>query len=494
MTSHAIELRNEDARLFLLQGLRLQRVRKPAAENIREALGWCLEIASAGEPLPPVCLVADLGHMAFDPDWDSRSARDELEEVPGVPHELLRMYEDNVLGKVLADWTFQRASDALRHYPEGRDRARGLAFVVRRFRETAGFGGVELSPAAIKSILDLPPEEVLVQGWESLNRDGPQRDLLALYQSVITTARRIAEMLAPEDIVELERRTVLKELSDRLLLRQVIQAGARMERSLPATRVRPLAGRQEVPTRVLDEDTYPVGGFSSISTHGSIESLLHSQLAYMEDVEERPDLFDIKYLRNELLYYSRDENQFLRRRRTFTFVLYPDLIHTRFKDAVLPYQRVVLLWGLIYATVDRLLDWLDTDSLTFIFKFVSDADGDAPLSAEREMLETLFREQIENGTVVVLPKQREDETFEVLELEEVAKECSLRARRSLVQCLLVSIGEPTLEAQDTMMTRLRVDGPSPAMGAIDEPVLCPEADDPLDAWFAVLKQLLQRWI
>ena len=38
----------------------------------------------------------------------------------------------------------------------------------------------------------------------------------------------------------------------------------------------------EVPTRILDEDIYPVGGFTSLSNRGSIESLLHSQLAYME--------------------------------------------------------------------------------------------------------------------------------------------------------------------------------------------------------------------
>ena len=57
-----------------------------------------------------------------------------------------------------------------------------------------------------------------------------------------------------------------------------------------------------MPTRVLDEDQYPVGGYTSISTRGSIESLLHSQLAYMEP--ESPDLFDMKFVRDELFYYS----------------------------------------------------------------------------------------------------------------------------------------------------------------------------------------------
>src|SRR6185295_9713646 len=101
----------------------------------------------------------------------------------------------------------------------------------------------------------------------------------------------------------------------------------------------------------------PVGGFSSLSTRGTIESLLHSQLAFMEK-EDRPDLFDMKFLRDELLYYARDENQFLRRRRTFIFALFPDLRHTRVKDPALPYQRGILLLGLVLVMVRRLSDWL----------------------------------------------------------------------------------------------------------------------------------------
>ena len=50
---------------------------------------------------------------------------------------LVRTYEDHVLGKIYADWTFSRASDALRHYAKGRDQARGLAYFLNQFRERA---------------------------------------------------------------------------------------------------------------------------------------------------------------------------------------------------------------------------------------------------------------------------------------------------------------------------------------------------------------------
>ena len=130
---------------------------------------------------------------------------------------------------------------------------------------------------------------------------------------------------------------------------------------------------------MLDEDQYPVGGYTSISTRGSIESLLHSQLAYMED--ESPDLFDMKFVRDELFYYSRDENQFLRRRRAFVFVLFPDLLAARFKDPELPHQRIVMLQSAILALVRRLTEWLSTDAIRFEVLFVQDGEK-KPLAEE----------------------------------------------------------------------------------------------------------------
>jgi hypothetical protein len=474
----------DDARLFLLQGLCLQRVMP--ATTLRPALEWALELASEGHPLPPVCLVADVGHVAFGMDWEARANREPL-AISGGHSELIRMYEDYVLGKVYADWTFARASDALRRY-EGRDRARGLAFLLDQFRQRAGFTGVELSPAVIKGVLDSPPEAALAEGRESLQRDGWMPLLAQLFPSLIAAARRTAEVLAPEDVFELEHRTALDDFAQRLALRQVLQAAHQFEQALPQHRLRPLAGRQEVPTRVLDEDTYPVGGFSSLSTRGSVESLLHSQLAYME-TDDRPDLFDIKYLRDELLYYARDENQFLRRRRTYALVLCPDLIHARFKDAGLPYQRGILLLALVVVIVRKLAEWLSTDALSFVFFFLADEaqakDGEAALAEERRLLQTLLREQIANGTV---------ELGDAATLAGVEAACTLRARRSLCHCLAVSTGDVTLQPVDTVVTRLRLSAPCPALADGDNQPVCPEADTPLESWQAALEQVLQRWI
>lgn len=476
------ELRDPDeARAFLRQGFWLQQVTPPAPETVRATLEWMLELAAEGLPLPPVGMVADVGQYLFGIAAGSRAAAAEFLHVPGVPPALIRSYQDHVLGRLAADVTMARASDALRRY-EGRDRARGLAFLLGRFRERAGFGGIDLSPGVIKSLLEVGPEDVLTQGWESIERDGLQPRLVALYREVIAAVRQMVEALAPEDVFELEHRTALAEFGQRVALRQVLQAAARLELALSPHRPRPSSRRYDVPTRLLDEDTYPVGGFASIATRGSLESLLHSQLAFMEK-DERPDLFDLRFLRDELLYYSRDENQFLRRRRTFAFVLFPDLTGARFKDAALLFQRGVLLLASLLVVVRKLSEWLSTDALVFEYLFLARPE-EAPLQPERELVEMLLREQIANGTVRVrgLPGARK-----------AVEHCTGLGRRALCHCLVASTVGHSFEVPGAAVTHLRLDGPSPALQDDEEDLPQAESGEPMEDWNTALDWLLRRW-
>jgi hypothetical protein len=470
-----------DARRFVLQSLWWQRVVPATAATVRTVLEWVREIASAGEPLPPPGVVADLGHLALGVETDRRKRPAGAADAV-LPINLLRAYEDHVLGRLDADGAFSRAGDALRRY-QGRDRARGLAFFFAQFQRRCQVPGVEFSPAVLATIYETPPDDVLAQGWASLERDGPHPLLIELYEGLLRTVRGSTEFLGPEDLFELEHGTALADLGERLARRQVLQAVGRLEAVLPRSRVRPSARHREVPTRILDEDTYPVGGFTSLSTRGSVESLLHSQLAFME-TDERPDLFDIKFLRDELLYYARDENQFLRRRRTFVFALYPDLTATRFKDADLPYQRGVLLLALLVHAVRRLTEWLSADALQFKIVFVKEGKSD-PLAAERELLRTLLPDGIANGTVELLNEAA----------GRVGPRCDEWARRSLCHCLSVAAGPPPVpEAGLTVVTRLRVNGAAPALGDADTEPAVREADSALESWGLALHAIIRRWV
>ncbi|MGE3821729.1 MAG: hypothetical protein AB7I30_20140 [Isosphaeraceae bacterium] len=476
-----LELRDPaEARRFLSQAVWLRSLASPNPRSAGVALRWAIELASRGEPIPPIGVIADLGHLLLDRGGSTRAGH-EFPAIPGWPSGLTRRYEDLVLGKLDADPTIARASDALARY-RGRDRDRGLAFVIDRIRVRANHGGILLSPAALKSALE-SPQDLLAAGWESLATDGVVAALPALYERLIASVREMHDALGPEDVFELEHGTALAEFGQRVALRQVLRCASGFEAVAPRDRPRLNDRRQDVATRVVDEDTYPVGGFTSISTHGSVESLLHSQLAYME-ADDRPDLFDIKYARDELLYYSRDENQFFRRRRSVVVALHPDLTLARVKDPELPFQRIVLLLGLLVALVRRLSDWLSDEALVFEFLFVRPGGLDVePLAPERGLLTMLFREAIANGTVVV----------DLIDGSKIESHRLTKSRRGLCLALDVSTIDHRMDVQGLSSAVLRLDQARPALGFDESSAETVDAEDAPSSWQAALDLLLAAW-
>lgn len=477
MSLEAIEIRDpERARLFVAQGLCAQRVAPPSPSAARRALEWSLELAGMGEGLFPPGTVGDIGHLVFGNDEYEAHAS----ATPGIPPELIRRYEDYVLGKIDADSSFVRASDAIRHAKE-RDRARGLAFALHQFRDRAGYGGLRFTPAAIKSALGRPIEEILALGWESLGTDGPLPELVRAYEDLVLSVRNAPEFLGPEDIFELESGTAVAQFGQRLALRQVLHSAESLKERLRNVRLRPSARRQSVATRILEEDAYPVGGFSSISTKGSMESLLHSQLAYMEP-NLRPDMFDIKYARDELLYYSRDENQFFRHRRAFIFDFQPDLAQARLKDRELPVQRVILVLGLVVALIQTLTDLLTEDALAFDLFFPQD-DRD-PLRDERELMKLILREPIANGTVRI----------EQARPPQVIAHCERVAPRARCEYLSLSLRDRPQRHDQFRTGWLAVPSPVPDLGFSDQPLIELEGDIALDRWREAFVTLVASWL
>ena len=341
-----------------------------------------------------------------------------------------------------------------------------------------------LPPAVIRGLLTSNPDEVLTSGWDGLMQDGVLEVQLQLYEDLAAAGRRINEVLAKEDIDALEDRSALGDMGQYVALRQIRQTTAKIESQLPARPVKPLIGRKEVPTRVHDEDQYPVGGYTSLANRGSIESLLHSQLAYME--REAPDLFDIKFVRDELFYYSRDENQFLRRRRAFVFVLFPDLVSARFKDPELPHQRIVLLQSMILALIRKLGEWLSTDAIRFELLFVPDGDK-KPLNEEASLVQLLLHESIERGDALV--EWVPDKAAVIARLNKLS-------RQAQVHCLAAGTEPFELEVENVVVTELVVRGKHPEIGDgnADQMVYPVEGDDAFDSWQKAVLRVLQLWV
>ena len=124
-------------------------------------------------------------------------------------------------------------------------------------------------------------------------------------------------------------------------------------------------------THLADESLYPAGGFTAITPGGSnanIENLVTSELVYMEDGPET-DVFTLRYVEGELLYYTRDDSVFRRHRQVIGIALGADLDDARVKDRDLPWQRLILALGLFVAAIRWLTEQLGDHALTIRIAF-----------------------------------------------------------------------------------------------------------------------------
>ncbi|MDX9721741.1 MAG: hypothetical protein RBU37_13405 [Myxococcota bacterium] len=154
------------------------------------------------------------------------------------------------------------------------------------------------------------------------------------------------EPLQAEDVFVIKQFALLGSAPERLLARERRALEERFG-SLPVlTRSRE---REQVWVDLDAVGHFPQGGLDGLSTRGSLENLLRSELVYIEE-EEHPDLFSLRYLESELLYYLRDEGQLIRRHRNFRFFIE---LHESY-DWVLP-QQPQRLSSMLCAFLQRLV-------------------------------------------------------------------------------------------------------------------------------------------
>ena len=79
----------------------------------------------------------------------------------------------------------------------------------------------------------------------------------------------------------------------------------------------------------------------------------------------------------------------------------------------------------------------------------------------------------------------------VSDAEDLVQEAHLRMQQALAAGTAVDSPKAYLT---TVVTRLALDGPCPALGAGDEEPVYPEGEEPFDVWAGVLLELLQRWV
>ncbi|MGZ3448466.1 MAG: hypothetical protein ACXVEF_02640 [Polyangiales bacterium] len=385
ISTRAPELRDPDAaRLFLEAGLALART-TPTRDPIT-ASSWLFAALTEAGFLPPAGFVIDLGTLLLGGTIDARAPTAADPQLA----RLVSAYEHQVLARIAGDPFLLTAGDAIARLPRALV-ASAIGLTTATLLSRIGFVGLALPAGAIRALTrgrDRDPFAALRDDAPSLER------LTAGYERLVHCARGARSLLAEQDVFVLEHLDVLESLAQRVAMAQVLEAEEALTEGLPKRLPRRRAGGP-VATALEDEDTYPVGGFSSITTSGSLENVVTSELVYMDD-DASLDLFDLRYAEGELLYYTRDEATLIRRRRAIDFVLDPSLESARSRDADLPWQRSIAALAIVHAAILRVAAWLGDEELRMRV-IVPPA-----LEEERALMTLLLREQHERGIAEVI--------------------------------------------------------------------------------------------
>jgi hypothetical protein len=398
--------------------------------------------------LPPVGVVADLGALLFGASLGALRVRaDGVEDGtrdPGLAS-AVRRYEDALLGRLATDARIASAGMAVLRLPaELHPQAVGV--LVSGVLASIGYGGgLAMAPGTVRTLTERTPTETVRRGFSSLRNDAEtRRRLRDDYVALASCAQRAREVLRAADLFALENLAVLGSLAQRLAIAEVVRAAEAMTEALPRSLPRRARKRGASATRLLDENVYPAGGFGGVSTSGSLENLVTSELVYMDPPHappgasaavarrERPDvdLFDVRLLEGELLYYTRDEAIHVRRRRIVVVALDPSLVRARVKDPEAPWQRLVAALGVLFVVTQQLAALLEEESLTIEVAFLRDAEGLEPLGEERGLVRLLLREWIDRHVVDVTVRTWAD----------VLESARDRARSALVDVVWMAEG------------------------------------------------------
>jgi hypothetical protein len=333
-------------------------------------------------------------------------------------------YSNRVLNRLLREFCVQQALEVLAYYralsgPETKpdpsefddvaDRADRLTMIILERLAPHWPRAYSVNAAHLRDLTLANPVDVVLGElepvWNAAVGGGPS--IATMLESFVFSATGASagkppiiwsKVIGPEDLFELEHLHVLDKEYLRIQARNLIAVRESIAPFDPH-RLRFQEEESEVETLFMDQSQYPTGGFSELTTSGSFDNLVLSELMYMgESIGGEIDLFDVRFVENELLYYMRDSGHSLRKRRTLNLVI--DLRSPlNFKYPTHPYQLGTIVSGFVLGVVRDSNVLFGNDSVHFRISLLAPERGEGDEAARklREVLEILLEAQIQRG-------------------------------------------------------------------------------------------------
>ena len=335
----------------------------------------CLDLASElvgmGLPVPWLGFLSDLMIWAQGGLLHKQSIRNYLKS--NDIKLVLNNYRDRVLGLLTSDrqcLMLRRELGALS--PDLQ--VRSLAWLIAQWHEANLWKGKTLVPGQIASLKAQAASSLDAKALSLWDSASPEftKELTDLIRGTCEGFTHSRTIYQKHYLLALQNGQSGLHLAQYTALRQIQKARETLFSPLHWDIAHDPEARQEIEHLHVLEDEFPVGGYSSISNRGRFESLLPSQLAFWDEPIGETDLFTWKFTRDELWYYSRDENAIRKPPLEVAIILWPGLSETRIFDPEIGFQSLTVLLATLLETTSLIESHRENQALKIRWIFQED--------------------------------------------------------------------------------------------------------------------------
>ncbi len=288
--------------------------------------------------------------------------------------------------------------DAICH-AEGADRLEGIFLLTGADRDTVRAQGIcqqilDRLPAFQHSEIAFSDSELEKSfSVEHATSAGFEVDktLDAIYANVAGELRRSEFRFYADDVFEIGHPDLFVRAADRLFFRRMTRAMKGM-----AFWTRSVFTLKEESSWVVakygEPQTLPLGGYDELTTKGNLSSLVPSELAYIDE-SLAFDLFDYKFIENQLTYFKRDSGAVFRIRRDI-------VVRVSLTEFFEHERHLGLLFGWVFNFAEKLIDTFVKDMVNVII--VLDGYEPSSLKDAGEFFSHFLREKSLDKRIVLL--------------------------------------------------------------------------------------------